>query len=132
MADDKRKSIPPSLDQEIGKFDSTKLNKTEVVEKNSLPSVEAIAQEKTIQNIEAFDKGQLRPTKTEEKNPLPDAATIDQEKKGKWWMSTVTRATNELPLCIFDVDGATHLNFVTVVCTAITTGALYCVLYFCA
>jgi len=84
MADDKRKSIPPSLDQEIGKFDSTNLKKTEVQEKNPLPSVEAIAQEKTIQNIEAFDKGQLRPTSTDEKNTLPDKATIEQEKQAKW------------------------------------------------
>jgi hypothetical protein len=42
MADEKRKSIPPSLDQEIGKFDSSKLNKTEVHEKNPLPSVEGM------------------------------------------------------------------------------------------
>jgi len=83
MADEKRKSIPTPLEQEIGHFDSSKLNKTEVVEKNSLPSVEAIAQEKTIQNIEGFDKGQLRPTKTEEKNPLPNKETIAQEKHGK-------------------------------------------------
>ena len=40
MADDKRKSIPPALDQEIEKFDSSNLKKTEVNEKNSLPSVE--------------------------------------------------------------------------------------------
>lgn len=45
-------------------------------EKNPLPSAEAIAQEKTEEElksgIEQFDKDQLRPQKTEEKNPLPD------------------------------------------------------------
>ncbi len=40
MADDKRKSIPAGLDKEIGKFDSSNLKKTEVQEKNPLPSVE--------------------------------------------------------------------------------------------
>jgi len=97
MADEKRKSIPVGLGQEIGQFDSSDLKKTEVNEKNPLPSSEAIAQEKTIQNIEAFDKGQLRPTTTEEKNTLPDKATIDQEKTTKWAALCVTNLSPTMP-----------------------------------
>ena len=39
-------------------------------------SIEAINQEKTIQNIESFDKRNLRRSVTEEKNILPDKESM--------------------------------------------------------
>jgi len=80
MADEKRKSIPVGLGQEIGQFDSSDLKKTEVNEKNPLPSSEVICQEKTIKNIEEFDPKNLKHAETTEKHCLPSSDVVAQEK----------------------------------------------------
>jgi len=65
----------------ITHFDQSSLKHTETVEKQRLPSVEVICQEKTLQNIEAFNKDSLKHTETSEKNTLPSIEVIKAEKR---------------------------------------------------
>lgn len=80
MASEKTE-LPKEIGENITKFDPCSLKHTETVEKNSLPSPEAISQEKTLQIIPDFDKTKLKPTETEVKNPLPNKETIEQERR---------------------------------------------------
>ena len=73
------------LTSNIEKFDTTKLNKTETVEKNPLPDPETIKAEKThnalLDGVTHVDSKSLKHVETQEKNPLPTKEDIELEKK---------------------------------------------------
>lgn len=68
----------------VSEFDRGSLKKAETLEKNPLPSSEAIAQEmehlKFKAGVEGFDQGNLTHTDTVEKNTLPTQEIIAMEK----------------------------------------------------
>merc|ERR1712027_213265 len=68
----------------VSEFDKTNLKKAETLEKNPLPSSEAIAQElehlKFKAGIEGYDQSSLSHTTTVEKNTLPTQEIIAMEK----------------------------------------------------
>ncbi|KAG8199898.1 hypothetical protein JTE90_015886 [Oedothorax gibbosus] len=74
---------------ELEKFDSAKMKKTDTQEKNPLPSKEVLTQEKVyerkqvvLQGLSGFDRSKLRKTVTVEKNIIPTKEVIEQEKSG--------------------------------------------------
>merc|ERR1711874_808788 len=75
---------PTAILKTVSEFDKSNLKKAETLEKNPLPSSEAIAQElehlKFKAGIEGYDQSSLSHTTTVEKNTLPTQEIIALEK----------------------------------------------------
>ncbi|KAF1384536.1 hypothetical protein PFLUV_G00121240 [Perca fluviatilis] len=79
------------ITKEVQQFKKERLNSTEVVEKNPLPTTQVIEEEKIAmeeetakeplnKELETFDQQVLKKTEVQEKNPLPTADVIEEEK----------------------------------------------------